>query len=654
MLLLLGENAVEAADKEAEAAATGGRAANADGGGLAALLAPLGLRLAGSVLAAVHLRRRGCLHPTEALLPLGTTGLVDNLMLDAQALQETQYPALQQRPSQFSTVNSSAPHADRFETAVALLQGGRPTVPNSAAALLESGPQPPAATERVVSEQKSCPADTPPPKPPVCVPAALAMACIRGVALDVSRPSVTVVGTGAFALPPFAPVCSLSALMEGGRVAVLGSAAALSDGWLEAEANASLSDALFRWCMGASAARDVPAAAPASEAPRGGDFETHQCTLAKVDTLLSALVQPAAIDEAAAKRGARSSTGSSAAKRPPPRPLPCDTEEGLRMLWPCLDLAEPLPRADDVEGLFALAASPGILGVGVGAGACAPGTYGRRISGWASLMYAPDPHRAVPEALAAYAALGVPHEPLSLIPPSFEAPLPLLVPAAFAPSMPEPPPPALELFDLDAAWAPPRERLAQIAAVCAAAEAAALGSGEAADAVEDFVREAGAAVGTTATLPPARAGPRHVIEALLRTLTFYRLDDPALPPLPLPLPAPASVAAASGGSGTATSRVSTGGARDCGGRSATGSDALGGGSGDSRAQHGSSGGNRAQRMTSAYFAAAGWRGSGAGLAPAAAMAASAASLSKAAQAADAATAVATGPQLESEVPPSAH
>lgn len=48
-----------------------------------------------------------------------------------------------------------------------------------------------------------------------------------------------------------------------------------------------------------------------------------------------------------------------------------------------------------------------------------------------------------------YETLGVPHEPLTLIPPQFECPMPKLSPATFPPAMREPAPPALDQFDLD-------------------------------------------------------------------------------------------------------------------------------------------------------------------------------------------------------------
>lgn len=57
--------------------------------------------------------------------------------------------------------------------------------------------------------------------------------------------------------------------------------------------------------------------------------------------------------------------------------------------------------------------------------------------------------KLVPEVVALYKSLGIPHEPLALITPQFETPLPKLQPAVFPPAMREPPAPALELFDLD-------------------------------------------------------------------------------------------------------------------------------------------------------------------------------------------------------------
>lgn len=55
----------------------------------------------------------------------------------------------------------------------------------------------------------------------------------------------------------------------------------------------------------------------------------------------------------------------------------------------------------------------------------------------------------IPEAVNLYKDLSLKHEPISLITPSFETPLPPLQAATFAPSMKELPLPSLDFFDLD-------------------------------------------------------------------------------------------------------------------------------------------------------------------------------------------------------------
>jgi len=72
----------------------------------------------------------------------------------------------------------------------------------------------------------------------------------------------------------------------------------------------------------------------------------------------------------------------------------------------------------------------------------------------------------VPEAIKLYERLNVKHEPLSLIPPQFEVPLPPLQPAVFLPSMRDLPPPALDLFDLDQQFSGDTVQLAQLTNKC--------------------------------------------------------------------------------------------------------------------------------------------------------------------------------------------
>ncbi|GAQ81859.1 hypothetical protein KFL_000930050 [Klebsormidium nitens] len=72
----------------------------------------------------------------------------------------------------------------------------------------------------------------------------------------------------------------------------------------------------------------------------------------------------------------------------------------------------------------------------------------------------------IPEATQLYAKLAVKHAPLTLIHPNFETPLPPLQPAVFPPALHEPPPPALELFDLDESFAGQAVRLASLTNKC--------------------------------------------------------------------------------------------------------------------------------------------------------------------------------------------
>jgi hypothetical protein len=108
----------------------------------------------------------------------------------------------------------------------------------------------------------------------------------------------------------------------------------------------------------------------------------------------------------------------------------------------------------------------------------------------------------IPAAVALYGALGVKHEPLSLIPPQFEAPLPPLNPAVFPPSLRELPPPALDQFDLDEHFASPKKRLAQLTNKCTGR-----------DDLDYFVETAGEILGVTAALTQAPALERHAEKA---------------------------------------------------------------------------------------------------------------------------------------------
>jgi intraflagellar transport protein 52 len=72
----------------------------------------------------------------------------------------------------------------------------------------------------------------------------------------------------------------------------------------------------------------------------------------------------------------------------------------------------------------------------------------------------------IPDVIKLYDLLNVKKEPLTLIPPEFEVPVPPLKPAVFHAKMKELPPPALEKFDLDEEFADSEIRLANLTNTC--------------------------------------------------------------------------------------------------------------------------------------------------------------------------------------------
>lgn len=74
----------------------------------------------------------------------------------------------------------------------------------------------------------------------------------------------------------------------------------------------------------------------------------------------------------------------------------------------------------------------------------------------------------LPDVIACYEHLNVKYEPLKLIKPQFEIPLPPLQLAVFPPAFSELQPPALELFDLDDAFSSDRLQLTQLTNKCLA------------------------------------------------------------------------------------------------------------------------------------------------------------------------------------------
>ncbi|XP_059149492.1 intraflagellar transport protein 52 homolog isoform X2 [Physella acuta] len=116
----------------------------------------------------------------------------------------------------------------------------------------------------------------------------------------------------------------------------------------------------------------------------------------------------------------------------------------------------------------------------------------------------------VPKAIKAYEELKVKHEPLTLITPQFETPLPPLTPAVFPPSFRELPAPSLELFDLDEQFSSEKVRIAQITNKCTD------------DDLEYYVRECGEILGVTHHLPQESRTAKHILEHVFTQIVEFK------------------------------------------------------------------------------------------------------------------------------------
>ncbi|KAF5828565.1 osm-6-like protein [Dunaliella salina] len=117
----------------------------------------------------------------------------------------------------------------------------------------------------------------------------------------------------------------------------------------------------------------------------------------------------------------------------------------------------------------------------------------------------------IPEALALYEKLHVKKAPLTLIPPQFETPLPPLQPAVFPPAIREPPPPALELFDLDDSFASEHNRLAYLTNKC-------FGDAD----LEYYIAEAGHILGLKLE---EGQGARHVLSEVFQRVANWKMNS---------------------------------------------------------------------------------------------------------------------------------
>ena len=109
-----------------------------------------------------------------------------------------------------------------------------------------------------------------------------------------------------------------------------------------------------------------------------------------------------------------------------------------------------------------------------------------------------------------YKRLGVKHDSLSLIHPQFETPLPPLYPSVFPPTHRDPPPPALDLFDLDEHFATEKARLAYLTNKCEN------------DDLEYYICEAGEALGVTKKLKDQRGDAKTILEYIFKQIVQFK------------------------------------------------------------------------------------------------------------------------------------
>uniref|UniRef100_A0A8D2QHP4 Intraflagellar transport 52 n=2 Tax=Zonotrichia albicollis TaxID=44394 RepID=A0A8D2QHP4_ZONAL len=121
---------------------------------------------------------------------------------------------------------------------------------------------------------------------------------------------------------------------------------------------------------------------------------------------------------------------------------------------------------------------------------------------------------ALPSVIKAYEELNIKHEPLQLIQPEFQTPLPVLQPAVFPPAFKELPPPALELFDLDETFSSEKARLAEITNKCTD------------DDLEFYVRKCGDILGVTSELPKDKQDAKYILEHIFfQVVEFKKLNQ---------------------------------------------------------------------------------------------------------------------------------
>ena len=102
------------------------------------------------------------------------------------------------------------------------------------------------------------------------------------------------------------------------------------------------------------------------------------------------------------------------------------------------------------------------------------------------------------------------HEPLTLIKPQFEVPMPPLKPAVYPPVFRDCEPPALELFDLEDYFASETSRLNQLTNKCSEHD------------LDLFVKEFGNIAGISGRMPADQRGAKQILEFVVTQLFEFK------------------------------------------------------------------------------------------------------------------------------------
>ncbi|XP_030381142.1 intraflagellar transport protein 52 homolog [Scaptodrosophila lebanonensis] len=131
-------------------------------------------------------------------------------------------------------------------------------------------------------------------------------------------------------------------------------------------------------------------------------------------------------------------------------------------------------------------------------------------------------NRLLKDVIETYEKLNVKYEPLRIIKPQFEIPLPPLQLATFPPIFSEPPAPPLELYDLDETFSPARSQLAHMTGQCLQALQAKEPARRALNAreLENYVKECAR---ITAIIREQQDLPAHdILNILARQIVSYK------------------------------------------------------------------------------------------------------------------------------------